>query len=75
MESVSTCENKVEQHFILSKWIGKKYKTLINNMVVDNKFVEATKANLVNLCDVGIIFGLPHVFSMLEFINGLMKFV
>lgn len=46
MESVSTCENKVEQHFTLLKWVGKKYKTLINNMVVDNKFVEATKANL-----------------------------
>jgi hypothetical protein len=62
MEGVSTCENKVEQHFTLLRWVGKKYKTLINNMVVDNKFVEASKANLVNLCDVGIIFGLPCVF-------------
>jgi hypothetical protein len=75
MESVSTCENKVEQHFTLLKWVGKKYKTLINNMVVNNKFVEATKANLVNLYDVGIIFSLPCVFLMLESINGLMKFV
>jgi hypothetical protein len=47
MERVSTCENKVEQHFTLLKWVGKKYKTLINNTVVDNKFVEATKANWV----------------------------
>jgi hypothetical protein len=65
----------VEQHFTLSKWVGKKYKTLINNMVVDNQFVEVIKAILVNLCDVGIIFDLSCVFLMLKSINSLMKFV
>jgi hypothetical protein len=29
------------------KQVGKKLKTLITNIVVDNGFVEATKANLV----------------------------
>jgi len=35
---------------------------------------EVTKANLMNLCDVGIILGL-HVFYMFEFVKALMKFV
>jgi len=37
-------------------------------------FVEAIRTNLVNLCDVGIILGLPCILSMLESINVLMKF-
>ncbi len=44
-------------------------------IVVDSGFVEVTKANLVKLCDVSIILGLPCVLSMLEFLHGLMKFV
>jgi hypothetical protein len=36
--------------------------------------MEAIKANLVNLCDVGTILGLPCVLPMLEFVNALMKF-
>jgi hypothetical protein len=35
------------------KWVGKEFKTLIVKMVANNGFVEATKTNLVNLCDVG----------------------
>ncbi len=57
------------------KKFGKDYKTLIAKMVVDNGIVEASKANLVNLCDVGTILGLPCVLPMLESINALMKFV
>ncbi len=37
--------------------------------------MKATNANLVNLCDVGTILGLPCVLPMLESINALMKFV
>ncbi len=36
--------------------------------------MEAIKANLVNLCDVGTILGLPCVLHVLEFVNALMKF-
>jgi hypothetical protein len=32
-------------------------------MVVDNEFVEATKANLVSLCDIDSILGLPCVIA------------
>ncbi len=56
------------------KKFGKDYKTLIAIMVVDNGIMEASKANLVNLCDVGKILGLPCVLPMLESINALMKF-
>ncbi len=54
--------------------IGKEYKTLIAKMVTNNGFTEATKANLVNLCDIGTILGLQHVLHMLEYVNVLMKF-
>lgn len=57
------------------KWVGKKYKTLITKMVVDNNFVELIKAHLLNLCDTNIILGLPCILPMLEYVNGLMKFV
>jgi hypothetical protein len=36
--------------------------------------MEAIKVNLVNLCDVGTILGLPCVLRVLESINALMKF-
>jgi hypothetical protein len=44
-------------------------------MVDDSGIMEVAKANLVNLCDVGTILGLPCVLPMLESINALMKFV
>jgi hypothetical protein len=47
----------------------------ITKVAVDNGFMEVTKTNLVNMCDVSIILGLPCVLSMLEFVHGLMKFV
>jgi len=47
----------------------------ITKIVADNGFVEVTKVNLMNLCDVSIISSLPCVLSMLEFVHGLMKFV
>ncbi len=56
------------------KWVGKEFKTLIVKMVANNGFVEATKTNLVNLCDVGTISGIPCILSMLESINALIKF-
>ncbi len=39
-------------------------------MVIDNESMEITKADLVNLCDIGKILGMP---CMLEFDNALMK--
>jgi hypothetical protein len=48
---------------------------LIVNMVVDFGSMEATKANMLNLCDIDIIMGLPCIFPMLKSINVLMKFV
>ncbi len=51
------------------------YKTLIAKMVVDNDFVESIKAHLLNLCDTDMIPSLPHILPMLEYVNGLMKFV
>jgi hypothetical protein len=47
----------------------------ITKVAVDNGFMEVTKTNLVNMCDVSIILGLPCVLSLLEFVHGLMKFV
>jgi hypothetical protein len=44
-------------------------------MVKDSDTMEVAKANLVNLCDVGTILGLPFVLPMLASINALMKFV
>jgi signal transduction protein with GAF and PtsI domain len=57
------------------KRVGKKYKTLIAKMVTNNGTMEANKANLVNMCNVGTILNLPCVLFMLESINALMKFV
>jgi hypothetical protein len=52
------------------KQVGKEYKTLITKMVIDNDYMFIAKANLVNLCDIAIILGLP---CMLKFVNVLMK--
>jgi len=43
-------------------------------MVINNGYVEPTKAQLVNMCDIGTILGLPCVLPMLESISALMKF-
>jgi len=43
-------------------------------MATNSGFVEATRTNLVNLCDIGTILGLPCILPMLESINALMKF-
>ncbi len=57
------------------KWVRTKYNTLIVKLVIDGGYVEAPKANLVNLCDVGTILGLPCILLMLESINALVKIV
>ncbi len=43
----------------LLKQVGKEYIILNVKMAVDNGYVEAFKANFVNLCDVHTILGLP----------------
>jgi hypothetical protein len=57
------------------KRVGKEYKTLIVKMAINSGTMEATKANLVNMCDIGTILSLPCVLFMLESVNALMKFV
>jgi hypothetical protein len=52
------------------KQVEKKYKTLIVKITIENDSIEIPKADLVNLCDIGTILGLP---CMLEFVNALMK--
>jgi Ni2+-binding GTPase involved in maturation of urease and hydrogenase len=37
------------------KQVGKKYKTLIAKMLIDSDFMEITKADLVNMCDIGLV--------------------
>jgi hypothetical protein len=43
-------------------------------MATNHGYVEPTKAQLVNMCDIGTILGLPCVLPMLESISALMKF-
>jgi hypothetical protein len=43
-------------------------------MVTNNGSMEATKANLLNLCDNGTILGLQCVLLILEYVSVLMKF-
>ncbi len=56
------------------KWVGKEYKTLIVKITTHSGYVEAARTNLVNLCDVGTILGLPCILLMLKSFNVLMKF-
>ncbi len=56
------------------KWVGKEYNTLIVKMATHSGFVEVAMTNLVNLCDVGTILGLPCILPMLKSFNVLMKF-
>jgi hypothetical protein len=60
----------------LLKQVGKEYITLNVKMAIDNGYVEAFKANFVNLCDVHTILGLPCIciLLLLEYVNVLMKF-
>jgi hypothetical protein len=55
------------------KKVRKDYKNLVVKMARNNGIVEATNTNVVNLCDVGTILGLPCVLPMLESVNALMK--
>jgi hypothetical protein len=55
--------------------VGKKSKTPITKMAVNNINVKLAKANLLNLCDIDMIFNLPYILPILESVNGLMKFV
>jgi hypothetical protein len=57
------CEDEVDEHAITFETSCGGKKTLIINMVVDNGLVEATKANLVRLCDIDSILGLPCVIA------------
>jgi hypothetical protein len=57
------------------KRVGKEYNTLIVKMATNSGTMEATKANLVNMCNVDTILNLPCVLFMLESVNALMKFV
>jgi hypothetical protein len=43
-------------------------------MAADNGSMEATRTNLVNLCDIGTVLGFLCILPMLEFVNALMKF-
>jgi len=49
-------------------------KTLIVKMTTNCNLVELTKTNLLNLCDIVTILGLPCNLPMLKFVNVLMKF-
>jgi hypothetical protein len=50
------------------------YKTVVVKMVLDFSYVESTKINLLNLCDIDTILGLPFILHVLKFVNVLMKF-
>jgi len=43
-------------------------------MATNCSLMELTKTNLLNLCDIVTILGLPCILHMLEFIYALMKF-
>jgi hypothetical protein len=56
------------------KHVGKKYKMLIIQMATDCGSMELIKVNLLNLCDINMILGVPCVLPMLEFVDALIKF-
>jgi hypothetical protein len=49
-------------------------KTLIVKMTTNCSLVESTNTNVLNLCDIVTILGLPCKLPMLEFVYALMKF-
>jgi hypothetical protein len=55
----------VDQHVNTFEVGSKKYKTLIIKMAAKYGSIQTTKANFVNLCDVGTILGLLCVLLML----------
>jgi hypothetical protein len=63
-EVLQKCEDKVDQHVNTFEVGSKKYKTLIIKMATNNGSMETTKANFVNLCDVGTILSLSCVLLM-----------
>jgi hypothetical protein len=53
------------------KHVGKKYEMLIIKMAADCGSMELVKVNLLNLCDINMILGLPCVLPILEIVNAL----
>jgi hypothetical protein len=49
------------------KHVGKEYKTFVVKMVANCGSMEFAKANLLNLCHIDIILGVPFILPMLEF--------
>jgi hypothetical protein len=49
-------------------------KTLIVKVATNCSLVESTMTDLLNLCDIVTILGLPCNLPMLEFVYALMKF-
>jgi len=62
--SFSKCEDKVDQHVNTFEMGSKKYKFIIIKMATNNGSMETTKANFVNLYDVGMILSLSCVLLM-----------
>jgi len=69
------CENKMDKHVsTFHEVCWERDKTLIVKMTTNYSFVELTKTNLLNLCDIVTILALPCNLPMLEFFYALMKF-
>jgi hypothetical protein len=49
------------------KHVGKEYFFIIAKMVVNHSSMEFSKANLLNLCHIDIVLGVPCILPMLEF--------
>jgi hypothetical protein len=60
--SPSKCEDKVDQHVNTFEVGSKNIQILIIKMATNKGSMETTKANFVNLCDVGTILSLSCVF-------------
>jgi hypothetical protein len=57
----------MDKHVATFKTCWEKYKTFIANMVANCGSMEFSKANLLNLCHIDIILGVPCILPMLEF--------
>jgi hypothetical protein len=44
-------------------------------MAIEYSLMELTKTNLLNLCDINMMLGLPCILPMLEFVNVLLNFL
>jgi hypothetical protein len=49
------------------KQVGKEFFFFIAKMVVNCGSMEFSKANLLNLCHIDIVLGVPCILPMLEF--------